>query len=171
MYQPADTTMAAAATSSLLIRVQMPTGAATRNAKARPGTIRNACSIFVRNANPTTTPTKAIQRVLAVSMARTMQYAAATSSSTSSASGLLNRNISVATGVSASAAPAIRPATGPLVRRTVANNNPTAPTPISASGSSIVNALKPNSLPNRPITHIAAGGLSTVIALPGSSEP
>ena len=35
----------------------------------------------------------------------------------------------------------------------------------------MVNALKPNSLPDRPITHIAAGGLSTVIALPGSSEP
>jgi len=34
-----------------------------------------------------------------------------------------------------------------------------------------VNALNPNSLPNKPITHSAAGGLSTVIALPASSEP
>ena len=117
-------------------------------------------------------PANAIQRVLAVSVARTMQYAAATSSSTSSASGLLNRNISAATGVSASAAPAIRPAAGsagaPHGRHTAA---PTAATPISACGSSIVNALNPNSLPDKPITHIAAGGLSTVIALPASSEP
>ena len=35
----------------------------------------------------------------------------------------------------------------------------------------MVNALKPNSLPDKPITHIAAGGLSTVMALPASSEP
>ena len=47
----------------------------------------------------------------------------------------------------------------------------TAVTPVSASGSSIVNALNPNSLPNKPITHMAAGGLSTVIALPASSDP
>ena len=83
----------------------------------------------------------------------------------------MNRNISAATGVSASTAPAIRPAAGPLVRRTVAYSSATAATPISASGSSIVNALNPNSLPNKPITHSAAGGLSTVIALPASSEP
>ncbi len=92
----------------------------------RPGTTRNACNIFVRNAKPMTQPANAIQRVLAVSVARTMQYAAATSSRTSSASGLLNRNISAATGVSASAAPAIRPAAGPLVRRTVAYSSATA---------------------------------------------
>ncbi len=118
-----------------------------------------------------TQPASAIQRVLAVSVARTTQYAAATSSSTSNASGLLKRNINAATGVSASAAPAIRPAAGPLVRRTVAYSSATAATPISASGSSIVNGLNPNSLPNRPITHSAAGGLSTVIALPASSDP
>ncbi len=171
MYQPADTTIVAAPTRSLPIRFQIPTGAATRNASPRPGTIRNACNIFVRNAKPMTQPANAIQRVLAVSVARTMQYAAATSRRTSNASGLLNRNISAATGVRASTAPAIRPAAGPLVRRTVAYSSATAATPISASGSSIVNALNPNSLPNKPITHNAAGGLSTVIALPASSEP
>ncbi len=84
---------------------------------------------------------------------------------------MLNRNINDATGVRASTAPAIRPAAGPLHRRTVAYSSPTEATPINACGSSMVNALKPNSLPDRPITHIAAGGLSTVIALPGSSEP
>ena len=171
MYHPADTTIVAAPTSSLPIRCHIPTGAATRNASARPGTIRNACNIFVRNAKPMAQPTNAIQRVLAVSIARIMQYAAATSRRTSSASGLLNRNISAATGVSASTAPAIRPAAGPLVRRTVAYNSATAATPISACGSSIVNALNPNSLPDKPITHSAAGGLSTVIALPASSDP
>jgi hypothetical protein len=35
----------------------------------------------------------------------------------------------------------------------------------------MVNSLNPNSLPDNPITHIAAGGLSTVMALPASSEP
>ena len=35
----------------------------------------------------------------------------------------------------------------------------------------MVNGLKPKSLPDNAITHIAAGGLSTVMALPGSSEP
>ena len=100
-----------------------------------------------------------------------MQYAAATSNSTSNASGLLYRNINAATGVSANAAPAIRPAAGPLVRRTVAYNSATAPTPIKACGSSMVNALKPKSLPDNAITHNAAGGLSTVMALPESNEP
>ena len=126
---------------------------------------------MVRNAKPTAQPANAIHRVLAVSVARTVQYAATMSSSTSRASGLLNRNINDATGVRASTAPAIRPAAGPLHRRTVAYSSPTEATPINACGSSMVNALKPNSLPDRPITHIAAGGLSTVIALPGSSEP
>ena len=170
-YQPADTTIARRRRASLPMRFHTPTGAATRNTSARPGTIRNACSIFVRNAKPMAQPANAIQRVLAVSVARTMQYAAATSSSTSNASGLLNRNISAATGVSASTAPAIRPAAGPLVRRTVAYSSATAPTPISACGSSIVKALNPKSLPDKPITHSAAGGLSTVMALPASSEP
>ena len=77
-----------------------------------PGTTRNACSILVRNAKPIAHPPARSSGCCAVSMARTMQYAAATSSSTSSASGLLNRNINAATGVSASAAPAIRPAAG-----------------------------------------------------------
>ncbi len=157
--------------ASLPIRFQMPTGAATRNASAKPGTIRKACSSFVRNAKPITAPARTIQRVLAVSMARTVQYAATTNNSTSSASGLLNRNISAATGVSASAAPAIRPAPGPLHRRTVAYSVPTEPTPINAWGRSIVKALKPKILPDNPINHNDAGGLSTVIALPASSEP
>ncbi len=34
-----------------------------------------------------------------------------------------------------------------------------------------MNALKPKILPDNAITHSEAGGLSTVIALPESSEP
>ncbi len=56
----------------------------------------------------------------ASSSARVMQYAPNVSTSTSIASGLLNRNISVATGVSASTAPASRPAPAPNQRFTVA---------------------------------------------------
>ena len=81
------------------------------------------------------------------------------------------RNISAATGVSASTAPAMSPAAGPLVRRTVPNSTATAATPISACGSSMVNSLKPNTLPDNAIAHSAAGGLSTVMALPASKEP
>ena len=51
-----------------------PVQRVTRNARARPGTIRNACNIFVRNAKPMTTPTSAIQRVLAVSIAEGTYY-------------------------------------------------------------------------------------------------
>ena len=54
------------------------------------------------------------------SIARTSVQAAAVISSTSSASGLLNRNISAATGVSASTSPAMTPAAGPNQRLTAA---------------------------------------------------
>ncbi len=171
MYQPADAIIAAAPTISFQTRCHIPMGAATRNASARPGTTRKACNIFVRKAKPSAEPASAIHLVLPVSVARTTKYAAATINRTSSASGLLNRNISAATGVSARAAPAIRPAPGPLTRRTAAKRKPTAPTPISACGNSIVNALKPKSLPDNAITHNAAGGLSTVMALPASCDP
>ncbi len=75
-----------------------------------------------------------------------------------------------ATGVTASAAPASSPAPGPNQRRTVAYSSATLATPISASGASNAQLLSPNSRIDRPITHIAAGGLSTVIALPASSD-
>ena len=52
-------------------------------------------------------------------MARVMAYPASVIVSVSSASGSSNRNISVATGVSAMTAPATSPARGPNQRRTV----------------------------------------------------
>ena len=65
-----------------------------------------------------------------------MAYAAQVSSRTSSASGLLNRNISAATGVSARTSPAMRPAAGPNHRRTAAYSTATVATPSSACGTS-----------------------------------
>ena len=92
-------------------------------------------------------------------------------SSASSASGLLKRNISAATGVSASTAPAIRPAAGLNRRRTAAYSTATVPTPISTSGTRICQEPRPKSRTDRAIGHSAAGGLSTVMALAASSEP
>ena len=106
------------------------------------------------------------------SMPRRVAQAAATSSSTSSASGLLKRNISVATGVSASTAPASRPALPePVVRRTVAWTSATAATPSSAWGTRIDHEDRPNSRTDSAIGHRLSGVLSTVIALAASNEP
>jgi hypothetical protein len=85
-------------------------GAATRYTRASAGTTSSACSIFVRNPNPTNAPASISQRGDAFSTARSAAHAAATSANTSNASGLLNRNISAATGVVASTAAASRPA-------------------------------------------------------------
>ncbi|CAM5392886.1 hypothetical protein SVIOM74S_10380 [Streptomyces violarus] len=83
----------------------------------------------------------------------------------------MKRNISAATGVSASTAPAIRPAAGLNRRRTAAYTTPTVPTPMRTSGTRIAQELRPNSRTDRAIGHSAAGGLSTVMALAASSEP
>src|SRR6202142_532515 len=91
--------------------------------------------------------------------------------STSSASGLSKRNISTAAGVSASAAPAARPAAELATRRTVLYSNPTAAIPSRACGTSSDQELNPKIRPESSITHSDAGGLSTVIELPASSEP
>src|ERR1700726_464782 len=87
------------------------------------------------------------------------------------ASGLLNRNISAGTGVSARAAPASRPAAGPDQRRTAAYSRPTEATPSSACGASMLQLEKPKIRADNPMIHNAAGGLSTVMALPGSRAP
>ncbi len=116
--------------------------------------------------------------MLAFSSARTSPYAPSVSSSTSSASGLLNRNISVATGVVASTAPASsappEAARGPRDesdRRTVAYSTKTASTPISASGTRMLQALTPNTRADRSIGHSASGVLSTVMEFAASEEP
>jgi hypothetical protein len=128
---------------------------------------------LVRNPNPISTPARISQRsARGLSKARTTAYPAAVSSSTSRASGLSNRNIAAATGVSAIASPAKSAGPGRLtVRRTAATTKATVTTPISACGNSSAQLLNPNSRMDRPMTHNEAGGLSTVMLLPASSEP
>ena len=84
---------------------------------------------------------------------------------------MLNRNISAATGVSASTSPAISPAAGPNQRLTAAYSSSTEPTPSSACGTSIDHWLKPNIRPDSSITHSEPGVLSTVMKLDWSNEP
>ena len=146
-------------------------GAATRYTSANAGSTRKACIILARKAIPIITPAATIQRVPARSSARVRQYAPATSIRTSSASGLLNRNMSAATGVSAKIAPAARPAPAPNHRLTAAYSSPTAATPSSAWGTSMLQLLKPKIRPDSDITHSEAGGLSTVMKFEASSEP
>ena len=105
----------------------------------------------------------------AASTDRVVVYAAATIVSTSSASGLLKRNMSTATGVAASRAPAASAVRGPDQRRTVRYSRPTAPTPMSACGASIDQEPKPAIRPDSAMTHSEAGGLSTVMS-PGASR-
>ena len=66
--------------------------------------------------SPGRSPPAAIQRVLPRSVARRSASQAPTISSTAVRSGLLNRNINAATGVTASTTPAISPADGPQIR-------------------------------------------------------
>src|SRR5438067_1336781 len=101
-YQPAETSTATPAASTCSTRLNRPVGAATRYTSANAGSTRNACNILAMNPNPIATPASASHSVLALSSARTVHQAPRVSSSTSSASGLLNLNISAATGVSAS---------------------------------------------------------------------
>ena len=90
-------------------------------------------------------------------------YAAATSSNTSSASGLLKRNMSAATGVIARIRPERRAARCPNQRLTVAYSSATAAMPSSACGSSMLKLEKPNTREESSISHSDAGGLSTVM--------
>ena len=97
----------------------------------------------------------------------------------------MNRNINVAVGVSANTTAPTKPAqcarsdarnipvarSNPRLRRTPAYTNHPAATPINASGTRTDHELSPNSRTDNPITHNAAGGLSTVIQFPASSDP
>src|ERR1700758_4092303 len=110
-------------------------------------------------------------RVLSRSSARCTAYPAAVISSTSSASGLLNRNMSAAAGVSASTAPAISPAPGPNQRRTAAYSRSTDSTPSTAGGASSDQVPNPKIRAETSSTHSEAGVLSTVMKLDESNEP
>jgi hypothetical protein len=85
---------------------------------------------------------------------------------------LLKRNISTATGVSASAAPAMSAATeDPVVRRTVAWSSHTAPTPSRAWGTRMLHDESPRIRTDSAIGQIASGVLSTVMLFAASEEP
>ena len=88
------------------------------------------------------------------------------------ASGLLKRNISTATGVSAITAPAIRPAAAdPVVRRTTLVQQRDGGDALSACGTRMLQLDRPKSRTDRAIGHSASGVLSTVIELAASLEP
>ena len=171
-YQPADTTIVAAPTSSLPMRFHIPTGAATRNASAETGHDQERLQ-HLRQERKADGAARQRDPASACSLGRPHH----------AVRGSHEQQHQQRVGVvepehqapPPGSAPAPRPRSGPRPVRCCAARSHTAvrrrATPISASGSSIVNALKPNSLPNKPITHSAAGGLSTVIALPASSEP
>ncbi|CAM5444673.1 hypothetical protein SRIMM317S_02719 [Streptomyces rimosus subsp. rimosus] len=170
-HQPPDTTIASPPSSSWTMRRRSAVGAQTAYTTASGGRISHACNVLVRKAKPKQTPASSSHFVRASSSARSTQYTAHTMSRQSSASGLLKRNISAATGVSASSAPANSPAPAPNRRRTAAYSTPTVATPISASGTRIAHALRPKSRTDRAIGHRAAGGLSTVMEFAASDDP
>ena len=167
-HHPALTITAPAATARPSKRVRC---APASHASPNAGSTRNACIIFVRNPNPTHAPASTSHRMRPSSIARTVAYALAVSSSTSSASGLLNRNISTATGVSASTTPASSAAASPATRFTAAYSSHTVATPISACGTRMLHGCTPKIRADRPITHTDAGVLSTVIPPAASVAP
>ena len=171
IHHPAATTVATPIDARCPIRRQKVVGAANRYTSANAGRTRNDWSILARNANPTSEPANVSQRHDACSRARVTAYAAPHSNSMSSASGLLNRNMRAATGVVASTTPARSAAPGRNHRLTLATTSATDPTPINAWGTRIDHELTPKRRAEIPMTHSAAGALSTVMALDASNEP
>jgi hypothetical protein len=137
----------------------------------RKGTTRSTWSAFVRKPRPMRTPASASHRGEATSTARSVAHAPSAIRRVSSASGLLNVNISAATGVDATTTPATSPPAAPNWRRTVAWTTPTVATPMSTCGKRMLKELRPKSRTDNPITQREAGGLSTVIELAASELP
>src|SRR5580693_2934419 len=150
-HQPAPSTTDKPSTTTCHTRRRNRAGPAHRYAIPNAGSTRNACAILVRNPNPSSTPASTSQRVRSRSIARCTQYAAA--------------------GVSASTAPATRPAPGPNHRRTAAYSTATDAMPSSACGTSSVHVLNPKIRAAISSTHSDAGVLSTVMKLDESNEP
>ena len=93
------------------------------------------------------------------------------SSRTSNASGLLKRNMSAATGVSAMTAPASSAAVGGNHRRTAAYSRATAATPSAAWGTRMLQAFTPKTRADSSIGQRKAGVLSIVMKFDASEEP
>src|SRR4051795_11707280 len=168
----ADTTpITTPASASRRIRTERRGGPASRYVAASAGTTIQPWSILVMKARPTKTPAHTRCFVRPDSTARSVAQPEATSSSTSSGSGMSTRASASVTGESPSIAAARTPATGPNARRTVANSSPTVARVQSACGSNRLKEEKPNARADKPMSQIESGGLSTVMKLPGSSEP
>ncbi len=116
-HAPPTTIIAAPPARSWRSAVSRPRGATQSQAATIPGTIISATAIFVSKPSPTQTPDSTSQRVRPSSSARTTNQSAATEHSTSSASGLLWREMATVIGVTASTRPAMAPATRPKRRR------------------------------------------------------
>ena len=86
-------------------------GADSSHVPNTAGATSNTCSCLAKNPKPRKMPAAAIHRTLPSSRAFVVDQNAETISNTSMASGLLNLNISAATGVNASVNPATSPAT------------------------------------------------------------
>src|SRR4029453_9589333 len=132
---------------------------------------RKGGRVLVRKAKPRKTPTSMNHVADVFSIARIVAHAASTMRKVRSASGLLNRNISTATGVRASTAPATRPARAPNWRLARPYRTPTLATPMTTCGKRIANEFRPKILTDSAMTHSDAGGLSTVIEFAPSKEP
>src|SRR5580658_9811322 len=89
----------------------------------------------------------------------------------SMASGLLNRNMSTATGVRAQTPPAMSPAAGPNHRFTAAHVRATVATPSSAWGMRMLQLLRPKILAISSMGQRKAGVLSIVMKLAASDDP
>jgi hypothetical protein len=96
-----------------------PRGAIHSQAATIPGTTSSAAPILASKPSPTPAPAQIIQRARPSWSPRTRDHRAKTTHSTSSASGLLWREIATAIGVSASVAPAAKPPARPQQRRTM----------------------------------------------------
>ncbi len=135
------TVMAAPASPSWRTATMRPRGAIHSHAAASAGTTSSAAPILASNPSPTHTPDSTSQRVRPSSNPRIRNQTAAVTHSTSSASGLLWREIATAVGVSASASPAPKPAARPNRRRVMSHTSATLATPISACGTSMLHEL------------------------------
>ena len=111
------TTIAAPPASSCLTAIAWPRGATHSHAAAIPGTTISATAIFASKPRPTQTPASTSHRVRPSSSAPTVHQSAAAQHRTSSASGLLCREMATVIGVVASTRPATKPAPRPKRRR------------------------------------------------------
>ena len=166
------TSIAAPPASSCRTAATRPFGATQNHAATIPGTTSSAAAIFVSKPRPTNAPAASSQRVLPPARRpRSVAHTAAVMHSTSSASGLLCREIATVIGVSASAMPATNAAWRPNRLTVMSYTSPTVATPISACGTSNAHELKPNARADSACTHSASGGLSTVCTPATSNEP